>query len=89
MAMVFSNGTEIEHDLNSQRTCEALQAKKTKGESLDRPPGPGESKLDPFRPEIEALLKNGATKTFVAKRYGASAANLHLWLKKRLRNQTG
>ena len=72
----------------SQRTREALQVKKAKGERLGRPPGPGKSKLDPFRPEIEALLKNSATKTFVAKRYGTSAANLHLWLKKRLRNQT-
>ena len=58
------------------------------GERLGRPPGPGKSKLDPYRLEIEALLRNGATKTFVAKRYGANAANLHLWLKKRLRNQT-
>ena len=52
-------------------------------------PEPGESKLDPFRPEIEALLKNGATKNICRKRYGTSATNLHLWLKKRLRNQTG
>ena len=89
MAMVFSIAAEIEHDLISLRTREALQAKKARGERLGRPPGPGKSKLDPFRLEIEALLKNGATKTFVAKRYGTSAANLHLWLKKRLRNQTG
>ncbi len=81
MAMVFSIAAEIEHDLISQRTREALQAKKAKGERLGRPTGPGESKLDPFRLEIEALLKNGATKTFVAKRHGTSAANLHLWLK--------
>ena len=87
--MVFSIAAEIEHDLISQRTREALQVKKAKGERLGRPPGFGKSKLDPFRPEIEALLKNGATKTFIAKRYGTSAANLHLWLKKRLRNQTG
>ena len=86
--MVFSIAAEIEHDLISQHTREALQAKKAKGERLGRPPGPGESKLDPFRLEIEALLKIGATKTFVAKRYGARPANLHLWLKKRLRNQT-
>ena len=84
MAMVFSIAAEIEHDLISQRTREALQAKKAKGERLGRPPGPRKSKLDPFRLEIEALLKNGATKTFAAKRYGTSAANLHIWLKKRL-----
>ena len=47
----------------SQRTREALQAKKAKGERLGRPLGPGESKLDPFRPEIEALLKKGTAGT--------------------------
>ena len=88
MAMVFSIAAEIEHDLISQRTREALQAKKARGERLGRPPGPGKSKLDPFRPEIEALLKNGATKTFIAKRYGTSTANLHIWLKKRPHKQT-
>ena len=84
MAMVFSIAAEIEHDLNSQRTRAALQAKKARGERLGRPPGPGKSKLDPYRLEIEALLKNGASKTFVAKRYGTSTSNLHKWLKKRL-----
>ena len=82
IAMVFSMAAEIEHDLISQRTRESLQAKKARGEKLGRPPGPRKSKLDPFRPEIEALLKNGATKIFIAKRYGTSPANLHLWLKK-------
>ena len=81
MAMMYSTAAEIEHDLISQLTREALQDKKAKGERLGRPPGPGKSKLDPFQPEIEALQKNGTTKTFVAKRYGTSAANLHLWLK--------
>ena len=88
MAAMYAMAAEIEHDLISQRTREALQAKKARGERLGRPPGPGKSKLDPFRPEIEALLKNGATKTFIAKRYGTSATNLHLWLKKQPYKQT-
>ncbi len=79
--MVFSISAEIEHDLISQRTREALQAKKAKGERLGRPPGPGKRNLAPIRLEIEALLKNGATMIFVAKRYGASPVNLYLWLK--------
>lgn len=82
MAMVFSMAAEIERELISLRTREALAAKKARGMKLGRPPGPGKSKLDPYRPEIEALLKNGSTKRFVAARYHTSTANLHAWLKK-------
>ncbi len=55
IAMVFSMAVEIEHDLISQRTREALRVKKARGERLSCPPGPGKSKLNPFRPEIESL----------------------------------
>ena len=42
----------------------------------------GKSKLDAFRPEIEALLKNGSTQKFIASRYSTTEANLHNWIKK-------
>ena len=73
---------EIEHDLISERTKKGLRAAKAKGRQLGRPRGPGKSKLDQHRVEIEALLKNGSTKSFVAKRYGTTTANLYNWLKK-------
>lgn len=73
---------EIERDLISQRTKEALQFKKEQGMKLGRPKGAGKSKLDAFRPEIESLLANGSTQKFVAKRYKTTEANLHNWLKK-------
>jgi DNA invertase Pin-like site-specific DNA recombinase len=73
---------EIERDLISARTKEALKARKASGVKLGRPKGPGKSKLDQYRPEIEALLKNGSTQRFVAKRYGCSETNLNNWLKK-------
>ena len=73
---------EIERDLISARTKEALKARKAAGVELGRPRGPGKSKLDAFRPEIEALLRNGSTKKFIAKRYGSSEANLINWLRK-------
>jgi DNA invertase Pin-like site-specific DNA recombinase len=73
---------EIERDLISERTKKGLRAAKAKGRQLGRPKGPGKSKLDQHRVEIEALLKNGSTKSFVAKRYGTTTANLHNWLKK-------
>lgn len=73
---------EIERDLISARTKEGLAAAKASGKRLGRPRGPGKSKLDGFRPEIEALLKNGSRKNFVAQRYGVTPATLSNWLKK-------
>jgi predicted chitinase len=78
----FSMAAEIERDLISQRTKEALQFKKEQGMKLGRPKGVGKSKLDAFKPEIESLLANGSTQKFVAKRYKTTEANLHNWLKK-------
>jgi DNA invertase Pin-like site-specific DNA recombinase len=82
IAMAFSMAAEIERDLISQRTKEALRFKKTQGLKLGRPKGPGKSKLDPYRPEIESLLANGSTQKFIARRYHTTQANLHNWLKK-------
>ncbi len=82
IAMAFSMAAEIERDLISQRTTEALRARKEAGKPLGRPKGPGKSKLDKFRPEIEALLVNGSTQKFIAQRYNTTQANLHNWMKK-------
>lgn len=89
MAMVFSMVAEIERDFISARTKEALAAKKRAGMKLGRPKGSGKSKLDAYRPEIEALLANGSTQKFIAKRYGTTEANVSRWRKKkRLRCRT-
>lgn len=82
LAMVFSMAAEIERDLISKRTKEALWAKKQAGIKLGRPTGPGKSKLDPHKEEIVALLSNGSTQKFIANRYNTTEANLHNWLKK-------
>ena len=83
LAMAFAMAAEIERDLISQRTKEALRVKKAMGIKLGRPKGPGKSKLDPFKPEIEALLANGSTQRFIAQRYHTTEGNLHNWMKKR------
>ncbi|AVP87904.1 invertase [Candidatus Phycorickettsia trachydisci] len=83
VAMAFSMAAEIERELISNRTAEALKARKNAGMILGRPRGIGKSKLDIYRPEIEALLSNGATQKFIAERYGSTEANLHYWMKKR------
>ena len=82
IAMAFSMAAEIERDLLSQRTKEALAARKRAGLKLGRPLGVGKSKLDQHRPEIEAMLNNGATQKYIAQRYKTTEVNLSLWLDK-------
>ncbi len=74
--------SEIERDLISERAKDWLRARKAAGVKLGRPKGPGKSKLYPHKEEIIALLANGSTKPFVAKRYGTSVPNLYNWLKR-------
>lgn len=81
VAMAFAMAAEIERDLISQRTTEALAARKQQGMPLGRPKGVGKSKLDPYHAEIESLLKNGATRTWIARKYGTSRRNLSHWMK--------
>lgn len=82
VAMAFAMAAEIERDLISQRTKEALAARKRAGVKLGRPKGVGKSKLDKHRVVIESLLANGSTQKFIAKRFGTTEANLSRWLKK-------
>src|SRR6478672_12858334 len=82
IAMAFSMAAEIERDLLSQRTKEALAARKRAGVQLGRPRGIGKSKLDQYRVEIEALLKHGSTQKFIASRYQTTEANLSRWMTK-------
>ncbi len=82
VAMAFAIAAEIERDLISQRTTEALAARKRAGVKLGRPKGVGKSKLDQFRPEIEALLATGSSQKYVAQRYSTSEVNVSRWMKK-------
>ena len=82
IAMAFSIASEIERDLISMRTKESLATRKANGIKLGRPRGYSKSKLDEFKPEILALLSNGSSKKFIAKRYNTAPSNLHKWLKK-------
>ena len=65
MAMAFSIASEIERDLISKRTKEALKARKVAGVKLGRPKGVGKSKLDEYKEEIIALLRNGSSKNLL------------------------
>jgi DNA invertase Pin-like site-specific DNA recombinase len=82
LLMVFSMASEIERDLISARTTEALRVRKALGVKLGRPKGPGKSKLDKHTEEIVALLRDGVPKRRVAKKFGTSVVNLYNWLAK-------
>jgi DNA invertase Pin-like site-specific DNA recombinase len=79
MMALFS---EIERDFISARTKEALKARKAAGVKLGRPRGPGKSKLDQYRPEIEALLKNGSTLSFIAVRHNVALTTVSRWIER-------
>jgi DNA-binding NarL/FixJ family response regulator len=68
--------------MNNRRPLSPHFARKKAGVKLGRPRGPGKSKLDPYRLEIETLLANGSTQKFIANRYGTTEANLSRWMKK-------
>jgi DNA invertase Pin-like site-specific DNA recombinase len=82
VAMAFSIASEIERDMISKRTTEALKVKKDAGMRLGRPPGPGKSKLDPYLPEIEGLLLRGSTQKYIANHYKTTPSNLNNWMKR-------
>jgi len=82
LLMVFSMASEIERDLISARTTEALRVRKASGMKLGRPKGKGKSKLDDRKDEIVALLRDGVPKKKVARRYETSIVNLYNWIAK-------
>ena len=85
IALCFSLAAEIERSLISQRTSEALRVlRDTKGIKLGRPIGSGKSKIDKYKPEIIALIKNGSTKKFIANRYNISESAFNSWCKKNI-----
>lgn len=78
---IFALVAQIERDLISLRTKEALQAKKATGTKLGRPKGRGKSKLDKDREEILKLIELKVPKTIIAKQYSTTVANLSRYLK--------
>lgn len=80
MLSTFSLAAQLERDFISLRTTEALAAKKAQGVKLGRPQGVGKSKLDAYADEIHAFKNNGATLTWIAKKYNTSPITVSRWL---------
>ena len=73
---------ELERDLISQRTKEALAYKKSIGVKLGRPRGPGKSKLQPHKESIEKYLDKNISVMSIAKLLDVSYTTLHNFIKK-------
>lgn len=78
---IFALIAQIERELISIRTKEALQARKITGVKLGRPQGKGKSKLDEHKTDILKLVELKVPKTIIAKQYKTSVPNLYNFLK--------
>lgn len=79
---IFALVAQIERELISMRTKEALLARKIAGIKLGRPRGKGKSKLDKHKEDILKLLSLKVPKTLIAKQYGCSIGNFYNYIKK-------
>ena len=84
MITMFSLFAEIERELISLRTKEALATAKKAGKKLGRPRGSlGQSKLDSKTDEIKKLLTLGVSKVSIAKICGVSRSTLTHFIQSR------
>lgn len=82
-AMAFSIAAEIERELISQRTREALARRKAEGKKLGRPKGSFSSKLDQYRDQIDEFLSKGVSISSIAKIIGVPYSTLWSYLQRR------
>ena len=83
LAFAFGLSAEIERNLISQRTKEALKRKREEGVILGRPKGSKSSylKLSKFETEVLKMKKRGCTNTKIGKKYGVTRDTVARFLK--------
>ena len=83
-ATILGLAAQIERELISARTKEALERRKAEGLPIGRPKGPASSLLlDEKREEIVDYLEKGVSKRSVARILGCSPTTLYSWLRRR------
>lgn len=78
---IFALVAQIERELISLRTREALHARKVAGMKLGRPKGKGKSKLDEHKEDILNLVSLKVPKSIIARQYNTSVGNLYNFLR--------
>lgn len=83
LAFAFGLSAEIEREMISRRTKEALEKKRQQGIILGRPFGDCNSytKLSKYESQIDAMLAAGVRKSEIARRLGVDRTTLYRWLK--------
>jgi DNA invertase Pin-like site-specific DNA recombinase len=83
LAFAFGLSAEIERELISQRTKEALARKRSEGCVLGRPPGRKSArlKLTGHEAEIQALLDKNVSKSAIARRFGVCRKTVGSFIK--------
>ena len=91
LAFAFGMAADIERDLISARTREALAARKAQGVRLGRPEGSRNHRyvLDTQAHAILRLLKEGKTQKEIAVKYGVSKNTVNRWLKRQKCQKNG
>ena len=86
LAFCFGLIAEVERELISQRTKEALARKKAEGVVLGRPKGRKSArvKLSGNEAEIQSLLDAKVSKSAIARRYGVCRKTVISFVKNRL-----
>ena len=79
---IFALVAQIERELISLRTIEALHARQASGVKLGRPTGKGKSRLDKYSDDILRLVALGVPKTIIDKQYKTTTGNLYNFLKR-------